>query len=723
MQINSQIIIPGIQSETKFTVIDVIRWRLIGQSQIQDFDQLKRIVGRGIYKLDQPASYLVEESSISLITLEERNTSQLKGAWKIGGHVFKIDLEASGSYTLHLDDKEHRNAAEQLIKSELTFELAHVFRFTKPANVRSITKKSSKNKLSLRSAPLDTIKLKSIVKNKETGKEETLSTTYSLHEALTLNVEFDDNNRLMVFLSSGYEVYTDQLIPQNRWGLPSEVREKWEKLWRQDGQSLIEKTAPYLSHISDWIESHGWVPREPMNFDSQQFLRLPAPRLVFNEQEIVLPQVEASDKFIFKSLKKFGPNLQTPESFKVLPVLPNPEAIRVRPPKYFNDWGDAMKQATRQVALRLTNGRYGLIKIPRVVVLEPIIKNDESLDKFYKKVRTCALANGVDAVLLMLERFDSSRVGGEHDIAKHHLKDLPSQGITLRTLLYHPPKGTSPISFLNTSASILAIGLVAKSKRQLLWNVKEEGVDMIIGLDVKKVLKGKYAYAVGVTIYDDKVLVDADGESLNKKSEKIPYDLLYERLYNLFERNGNPHKPFIKRFIIIRDGFNYDEEIQALKDVIDRLQLAGLINPGFEFAVLKIIKDLKSTSIRLIEPETLDNEKVRGQPTRGWAFLRYTKTLPNRAVIVTTGHPDIRVTVADSVGFSRPLGVELVYQSENFSLEFPQLLRILYWQTYQNVVSFRQTRIPIQINLAEAFLEYLVTYKLKLNQIPRGIWD
>lgn len=717
-----QVMLTGIQTKEIISKIKVRKWRLIGQSQINDLDELIRITNYGFYKVDQPGSLLIEGESISLITMDNLSQKELKKSWKFGGRIFIIDQKASGEYLLDLNNPIHKEAARIMLQNTLISEFAGAFNFTKPANVRTVTKKSSKNKLSLRADPIDFMEIIHEVKNKKTGEKEKIVTEYSLNHALSIKVEIDDFNRIMIFLSPMYEVFENKLVPQNRWKLPAEVREKWEKIWRQDGPKLIKTLAPYLQFISEWCTNRKWDTNPLFTFDSSQILQLPNPILVFNNNLIELSADSASDKLIFKSLKKFGHNVEIPNKLTILPVIPDVNKIKVRVPKYFTNWSDAIENAIRHVALRLSNGKYGLAKIPEVEIVEPIIQNGKALDEFFNDARITAERNNIDCIIHVINRFDTSKVGGEHDIAKNKFKQIPSQGVTLRSLLVHPPKGTSIVSFLNTVAPILAMGIMAKFSNRLLWNVKEDEVDLIIGLDVKKIMKGKYAYGIGVTIHGDQIIIDGDGERLNDKTEKIPFKLLYSRILGLFKKVIAQRKEPIKRFLIIRDGFKYSEEIDAIKQVIDKLQLEELVAPDFEFAIIKIIKDLKSNCIRFIDKTTLDDKKIKGQPGRGLAFIKSTKGLSKSAVIVTTGYPDIRVRSSDSNGFSQPLGVDLVYQSENFSLDFKEILRIIYWSTYQNIVSLRQVRVPLVIKLAEAFLEQIITYKLKIKDLPRSIW-
>ena len=682
--------------------LTVRKYECIGIRSVEDFQKKQILVSRGNYKCSIPIGLLIEETNYYAVTFPEADLYEKE--IHCGDDAIRLSRESSGLEELTSSKPEHRQAIELLLRSLIMLTIHNELGFELPANVRTVTGRSAKQVMSNRKDPVEVLVLKHRYFSK--GKLNTKEVTYKLCEALDFRVEFIDNGKLLIFLYPRYEVYRDDFVYETRDNLPQEVVEEWSKYWRLTGKKVLELAKKYIPHILRAFKNHGIEVEQNLAFDKKRIVRLDPPRFKFGSQiPVILPDNKPVHIFIREQLKREGPVCSVPDSLRVLPVIDNVESKS--PPKGFSDWFTAFKNVCKIIKSRLEKGKYSLFHIPKVEILAPVYAKGDP-DLFWKTVKNYAVSKNVDVVLYIINSFEEGKTK-IHDIAKRHLDQIGSQCVKMLTVRNYPPKGTHVNSFLNIPSILIALGVFYDATKRLAWTIDDERFDVIMGIDVMKILRGKYFWGAVMTIAKSEILMESIGGPLAESTEEIPATIISDHVEELLRKWASifNYKKKPKRILFIRDGFRISGEIEALKDVIDRLKWEKILPSSVECVYTRINKSFPA---RLVDKTTLDTPGILGQPKRGEAFILEDTSERGAALIITTGYPDIKSkdrTRGLRTGLSRPLYVEVIYKSPNFSGSLIDVLTSIYWRTYLRVESTRQIRVPIEIVAAEDYMEWL----------------
>ncbi len=562
---------------------------------------------------------------------------------------------------------------------------------------------------------IDSLNLNHKYTDFESGVVETKNVNYSLFKAIKRSVQILPSGSILIALNPSTIIKRDGYVPYTYYQLPDKVIRKFNQHWRMSGLKALTESKYPLELIKTVFEHKGYPILElGLIHLPDQISLLSPPKFIFGKKKKIELKPKMKVRELIKTgLKTHGP-IHKPRTLKILVATDTHDMLNTRkPPKYFSLWSSAFKEYINLIKDKLAKGENSLFHVKSVDFIGPVYLRGNPKD-YLTMLKKLANKESVDAVLYIIAEYKKDRTG-MHDLIKEYLKNVPTKCVLIKNLKKHTPKskeGYSPM-FLQI-ADDLVISLYYAATGYFPWIIESKHFDSVIGIDVRRDKQTRY-YCITLTLLTNKGLIRVSNGAKMKKGENIPIksltDSIEEMILQVKKRNLT-----LKNTLFIRDGFDFKDEKEAVKDTLDALKLEGNLVESHKWVYCQIIKN---PEIRIIHKLTLEDPSRYGQPSRGIAFIL--ADLPDRkeGYIVTTGYPDIGMknkSKASNQGLSQPIFIRELERSTNNSTSFQNVLETIYHRTFLNP-SLTQIRVPIEISVAEKYMEYL-SYDLKTEEIP-----
>lgn len=562
---------------------------------------------------------------------------------------------------------------------------------------------------------IDSLNLKHKYTNYETDGVETKEVNYSLYKAIKKSVQILPSGQILVALNPSTIIQRDGYVPYTYYQLPDRVIKKFNSHWRMSGQKvLIESEYPLKLINSKFSQKdHPTIESGLVHLPNQMTILSP-PKFIFgNNKKIELDSKTKVRDLIKTGLNSYGP-IYKPRELKILVATDTQDMLNERdPPKYFNLWSTAFKEYIKIIKSLLIKGENSLFHINSVNFIGPVYLRGTAPD-YLNMLSDLAKKESVDAVLYIIAEYKDDKTG-MHDLIKEYLKDIPTKCILTKNLKKHTPKskfGYSPM-FLQI-VDDLVISLYFAATGYFPWSVDSKHFDSVVGIDVRRDKQARY-YCITLTTLTEKGLIRVSNGDKMSTGENIPIEALTDSIEKLIAKVKKRELSFTNT-LFVRDGFDFKNEKEAVKDKLDKLKLEGLLDEDHKWVYCQIIKN---PEIRIIHEPTLNDPSRLGQPSRGAAFILADLLDWKEGYIVSTGYPDIGMknkSKASDQGLSQPIFIREIERSTNNKTSFKQVLETIYHRTFINP-SMKQIRVPIEIPAAEKYMEYL-SYGLQSEEIP-----